>query len=459
VSALLAKTLRSSTFKLALLFIGIFGAAVVALFGYVYWATTSFLFSQSDHALTTELSALTKTYASAGRAGLVYAIQQRIADQPFEDSVYVLADPSFLPLVGNVAIWPDVAVGSSGLTNFYAFEGRSPLRVKYDTLADGNHLLVGRAVHGLDQFAREIDTALAFAIGLIFVLAAVASVSVTRRTVGRIESINTTSRAIMQSGLDQRIPVRGTHDEWDELAANLNMMLDRIEALMGEVRQVTDNVAHDLRTPLARMHARLEKAYHAQRVGDHDRSLIGDIMVDLEGVLHMFSSLIRISQVEAYRHAAAFRPVSLNDIAQDVVDLFDATAEDKGVRLRTIGDQRAFVLGDRDLLFDAVANLVDNAIKYGCKADQITVEVKYDVALAVISVTDHGPGIPVSERQHVFKRFYRLERSRRAPGNGLGLSLVAAVARLHSARIEMIDNFPGLTIQLFFPSSAPSSDR
>jgi signal transduction histidine kinase len=457
VSALLAKTLRSSTFKLALLFIGIFGVAVIALFGYVYWSTTSYLFGQSDNALATELAALKKSYDGAGRNGLISAIQQRIADPPLDGSVFLLADPSFQPVVGNLAIWPEGAVGSRGSTNVNENGGPWPLRVKYDTLSDGSHLLVGRAVDGLQQFAHEIDAAFAVGTILVFVLAAVASVSVTRRTVGRIESINATSRAIMQSGLDQRIPIRGTQDEWDELAANLNMMLDRIEALMGEVKQVTDNVAHDLRTPLARMHARLEKGYHRQRTGDYDPSLIGDIMTDLEGVLHMFSSLIRISQVEAYGRTAAFRLVSLSDVAHDVVELFDATAEDKGVRLTATGDKRAVILGDRDLLFDAVANLVDNAIKYGCEADQVAVEVNHNETNAVISVTDHGPGIPASERQHVFKRFYRLEGSRGAPGNGLGLSLVAAVARLHGARVEMIDNLPGLKIQLLFPSPVLSS--
>jgi signal transduction histidine kinase len=318
-------------------------------------------------------------------------------------------------------------------------------------------LLVGKDIDDLDEFAQKIYAALALSIALIFVLAGVASVSVTRRTVGRIEAINVTSRAIMQSGLGQRIPMRGTRDEWDELAANLNSMLDRIEALMGEVKQVTENVAHDLRTPLARMRGRLEKAYNKQRDGDYDQSLIGDTMADLEGVLRMFSSLTRISQIEAYDRTAAFRSVNLVEIASEVVELFDAAAEDKGGHLKVVGDRSVLATGDRDLLFDAVANLVDNAIKHGRDAGQVTVEVKESDGGAVISVADDGPGIPVDECQHVFKRFYRLEQSRRTPGNGLGLSLVAAVARLHGARIEMVDNVPGLKFQLWFPSPTKSN--
>jgi signal transduction histidine kinase len=453
---LLAKTLRSTTFKLALVCIAIFGALVFALLGYVYWSTASFVRTRSDRAITAELAMLKKVYVSAGRSGLVAMITQRLGDQSFEGSVYLLASASFAPLAGNLADWPSTITNSSGSGGFSGREGRPQLRAAFETLPDGSHLLVGKDIDELQEFSRRIKAALALSILLIFVLAGVASVSVTRRTVGRIESINATSRAIMQSGLGQRILLRGTRDEWDELAANLNSMLDRIEALMGEVKQVTDNVAHDLRTPLARMRGRLEKAYKIQRNGDYDQLLIGDTMADLEGVLRMFSSLTRISQIEAYDGTAAFRPVNLVEIAREVVELFEAAAEDKGKHLKSVGDRPVLVRGDRDLLFDAIANLVDNAIKYGREAGQVIVEVKMSDGGATISVADDGPGIPVDEYPQVFKRFYRLERSRRTPGNGLGLSLVAAVARLHGVHIEMIDNAPGLQIQLQFPSPTKS---
>ena len=449
---LLAKTLRSRTFKQALIWIAIVGGVIFALLGYVYWATASYVRSRSDHAIMAELAILQKAYASAGRSGLIAAIAQGLAGQRFEGGVYLLADPSFSPLAGNLADWPSAMKGSSGWGNFYARAGRSLLWATFETLPDGSHLLVGKDVDDLDEFAQKIKVAMALCILWIFALGGAVSVSITRRTVGRIEAINATSRAIMQSGLGQRIPLRGTRDEWDELAENLNSMLDRIEALMGEVKQVTDNVAHDLRTPLARMRGRLEKAYDKQRDGDDDQSLIGDTMADLDGVLRMFSSLTRISQIEAFERTAAFRSVNLVEIASEVVELFDAAAEDKRGHLKIVGDQSVLATGDRDLLFDAVANLVDNAIKHGRDAGQVTVGVEETDGGAVISVADDGPGIPVAEYQHVFKRFYRLERSRRTPGNGLGLSLVAAVARLHGARIEMVDNAPGLKIELRFPS-------
>jgi methyl-accepting chemotaxis protein len=235
---LLAKTLRSSAFKLALIWIGIFGALVLALFSYVYWSTATYVQGGSDRAIAAEQMILRKVYDSTGRRGLIAAIEDRIADERFEGGIYLLADPSFTPVAGNLKVWPSTPKGSKGWDNFSAREwepdaaDRPVLRATFDTLPDGYHLLVGKDIEDLDEFAKKIKTALLWGVALIFVLAGVASVSVTRRTVGRIEAINATSRAIMQRGLGNRIPLRGTRDEWDQLAENLNSMLDRIEALM-----------------------------------------------------------------------------------------------------------------------------------------------------------------------------------------------------------------------------------
>jgi signal transduction histidine kinase len=260
-----------------------------------------------------------------------------------------------------------------------------------------------------------------------------------------------TSRAIMESGLGRRIPIRGTQDEWDLLAQNLNSMLERIETLMAEVKQVSDNVAHDLRTPLARMRGRLEKASIAKNAPDHDQSLISETMADLDDVLRMFSSLMRISRIEAANQTTAFRIVNLGEIATEVAELFDAAAESKGGRVEVFGDKTARISADRDLLFDAISNLVDNAVKHGREDGLVSIRLDQKDGEAILSVSDNGPGIPLAEFEHVFKRFYRLERSRGMPGNGLGLSLVAAVARLHGASIRLVDNAPGLRVELRFP--------
>jgi signal transduction histidine kinase len=457
---LLAKTLTSSTFKLALIAIGTFGVIVSAIFSYVYLSTSSYVRSRSDRAIMTEYASLQGAYARSGRDGLIALIQRRIADKGLADNVYLLADPSSAVVAGNLKGWPSTVTAARGWTEFRAGEplpgatNRPLLRAMLETFPGGDRLLVGRDISELDSFTDQIKTAVISGVALIFVLAGVASILVTRRTVGRIESINAASRAIMLSGLDKRIPLRGSHDEWDRVAENLNLMLDRIETLMGEVKQVSDNVAHDLRTPLTRMRGRLEKAYHGRRMAEDDQSLIGDTIADLDAVLRIFSSITRIAQIETQARKGAFRTVNLVEIASEVVELYDAAAEPDGTRLTVVGDVEVLVTGDRDLIFDAIANLVDNAIKHGRPGGHVVVANENIDGAPVISIADDGPGIPAGEYEHVFKRFYRLEHSRYTPGNGLGLSLVAAVARLHGARIEMLDNSPGLKFKLWF--SAPA---
>jgi signal transduction histidine kinase len=235
------------------------------------------------------------------------------------------------------------------------------------------------------------------------------------------------------------------------LAQNLNSMLERIEELMAEVKQVSDNVAHDLRTPLTRMRGRLEKAGIEKSASDRDQALINETISDLDDVLRMFSSLTRISQIEATNQKITFRTLNLVEIATAVGDLFDASAESKGGRVEVIGDKSVRISADRDLLSDAISNLVDNAIKHGRDGGIVIVSVEQKDGGAVLSIADDGPGIPPDEVEHVFKRFYRLERSRSRPGNGLGLSLVAAVVRLHGARVALYDNRPGLRVELQFP--------
>jgi signal transduction histidine kinase len=466
VSGLLAKTVRSTTFRLALISIAVFGAVVLGLFGYVYWSTTTFVLSRSDAAIAADAAGLRLADNASGRDGLTRAIAQRLAEAPAGGRVYLLADASFRPIAGNLKQWPAGADETPGWIAFHAdalkatAPGRqSAFRARWQTLPDGSHLLVGRDIDDLERFARQIRAALAFAIALLVVIAGVAGFSVTRRTVGRIEAINATSRAIMDSGLSQRIPLRGSHDEWDQLAQNLNSMLERIEGLVGEVKEVSDNVAHDLRTPLTRMRGRLEKAGAAPRDPAADRALIAATIADLDDVLRIFSSLTRIAQIETVDRTAAFRPVDLVEIATEVAELFDAAAEDRGGRIEVTGEAAIFVTADRDLLFDAMANLVDNAIKHGRDGGHVVVSIALNGEGAFVTVADDGPGIPADEFAHVFRRFYRLERSRRTPGNGLGLSLVAAIARLHGARIALSNNAPGLKAELHFPLADKADTR
>ena len=457
---LLAKTLTSTTFKLALIAIGTFGVIVSAILGYVYLSTASYVRGRSDRAIQIEISNLQEVYERSGRDGLIDAVRGRMAHEGFSDHVYVLVDPSSRVLAGNLKAWPQAAAEPSGWVEFRQTSSlanaaaRPLIRGMIEIFPDGDRLLVGQDISDLDGYTAHIKTAVIAVVGLIFALAGLASVLVTRRTVARIEQINATSRAIMLSGLDKRIPLRGSNDEWDRVAENLNLMLARIETLMEEVKQVTNNVAHDLRTPLTRMRGRLEKAYSRQRSGEHDQALIGDTIADLDAVLRIFTSITRIAQIESQAREGAFRTVNLVEIAAEVVELYDAAAEQDGTRLTIVGDSEVLVTGDRDLIFDAIANLVDNAIKHGRAGGRVVVTSENVDGSPAISIVDDGPGIPVDQREHVLKRFFRLEHSRYTPGNGLGLSLVAAVARLHDARIEMLDNSPGLKFTLRFAAPA-----
>jgi len=253
-------------------------------------------------------------------------------------------------------------------------------------------------------------------------------------------------------GLGNRIPLRGTRDEWDGLAANLNSMRDRIQEMAEWNRQVSDNIAHDLRTPLTRLRGRLEKACSQEPDLLGYRELVADALGELDEILKTCSSLLRISQIENRDRTAAFGQINLTEIVREVVDLFDPTAEEQKICLQFFGSEPQFVCGDRDLLFDAISNLVDNAIKQGGRRGEVRIAADRRSEGPVLSIADRGPGIPAEERRKVMKRFYRLEGSRNSPGNGLGLSLVAAVADLHDVEIIMADNAPGLSVELHFPA-------
>ena len=458
---LLSKTLRSSTFRLAILYVCLFGASVAALFGYVYWSTTTYIKKRYDTMVAADSRELLGTFARTGREGLIRELRSHEATAPADGDVYILAGGDYTPIAGNLKDWPVVARAGDGWVEFSPpnwrpnAKHRPLLRALVTSLPDGSHLLAGEEIDDMVAFGRTINRGLALGVTLLCLLAAAAGISVTRRTVARIEAVNATSRAVMASGLGKRIPTRGTKDEWDQLAQNLNSMLERIEELVRGIKEVSDNIAHDLRTPLMRMRGRLEVALRTQRNGDADEALIARTVAELDEVLKTFSSLLRISAVEARERTVGFGAVDLGKLAAEVVDLFDAAAEERGVHLRCSAAATQPVLGDRDLLFEALSNLIDNALKHGQSDIEVTVEP--DRAMGVrLTVRDHGPGIPIGERKHVFQRFYRLERSRSTPGNGLGLSLVQAVAQIHFAEVCLLEARPGLAVELKFPAMAIS---
>ncbi|MFL5266090.1 MAG: sensor histidine kinase [Stellaceae bacterium] len=455
---LLSKTLHSSTLKLAFIYVIVFSFVIFTIIGYAYWSAMQYVADKSDQNVMTEYNVLAGTYRRLGKNNLVALIDRRLVDPYFSEWKYLLTDPSLNYVAGNLKLWPVTLRTDKNWGSFVAGEwqqestDRTLVRATYQLLPDGSHLLVGRKADDRKLLSKKIRTSLVWAASAFFVLAAAAGISTSRRSVARIEEIIATSREIIRTGLRERIPLRGTGDEWDGLADNLNSMLDRIEDLVEANQQVSDSVAHDLRTPLTRIRGRLEKAYGQQLDLDQHHALIGDVITQLDEVLRTFASLLRITQIERADRKNPFQTIDLTEIAREVVELFDPAAEENFVRLRITVSEPLNVDGDRDLLFDAISNLVDNAIKHSGGGGEVTIALSHRADGPVLSVADRGPGIPVEEHRNVLRRFYRLERSRNSPGNGLGLSLVAAVVNLHDARLVMANNSPGLKIELHFPT-------
>ena len=450
-----SELLRTSTFRLALLYMALFAGSALLLLGFIYWSTVAFMANQTDATIEAEIVGLAEQYRERGLKGLVGTIAERLERDPESSSVYLLASRSYTPLAGNLTGWPDAEPTPSGWLNFEFKDPRADGRVFHARarsflLEGGLHLLVGRDTRELKATQQLIVRALLWGLAITVALALVGGLTMSRSTVRRIEQINQTSREIMSGDLSRRVPTTGAADDFDQLAVNLNAMLDEIERLMGGVRQVSDNVAHDLRTPLTRLRNRLEQL--RSELGDtspHQQHVERSI-ADADQLLSTFGALLRIARIEAGGHRPDLVPVDLGALVQDAAELYEALAEDKSLQLETSIASSATIQGDRDLLFQAVANLLDNAVKYTPDGGRVALGVRRAGNAIDVTVSDTGPGIPAEERDKVVERFYRLERSRRTPGSGLGLSLVAAVARMHRAVLLLEDNAPGLEATLRF---------
>ena len=450
------RLLRSSTFRLAVLYMALFGASVAVLLTFIYWSTAGYMALQTDDTIEAEVTGLAERYRLSGLDGLIRSIDERVSRKPNGDAVYLLTDDQLTPLIGNLDRWPRVARDSDGWLNFDLEQATSEGEVTHRgrarpfTLRGGYRLLVGRDMQELDATRSLIVRAIAWGLAITVMMALAGGIMLSRRTMRRLEAINETSRRIMRGDLSRRVPTRSSNDDFDQLADNLNGMLDTIEELMEDVRRVTDNVAHDLRTPLTRLRNRLE---NLKSDNDADKSSIEAALADADGLLDTFNALLRIASIESGRRRAAFKSIPLDDVVRDVTELYEPLAEQKQQKLDVSVPDDVRIQGDRDLLFQAFANLLDNAIKYTPQGGSIRVTLDDGASGPRIRIIDSGPGIPQQSRDKVFKRFFRLEESRHTPGNGLGLSLVEAVARLHNASIKL-GGEPGLDVSLAFPKAA-----
>lgn len=452
-----ARLLRTTTFRVALVYIWLFTASVLIILGAIYYTTTGFLDRQAGETIAAELEGLREQYRQRGLRGLVQVIEQR-SRQPRTNALYLFVDRTANPIAGNLSHWPAVEPDDGGWVEFVLADmpaveggGTHRARARAFTLPGGFRLLVGRDLRERGEFQDRLVSSLAWAVVLTIGLGTIGGILISRDVMRRVDAINRTTRRIMTGELHQRIEVSAGGDELDELARNLNAMLDRIERLMQEMRHVAESVAHDLRTPLTRLRSRMELALLETRGQDAARSSLQDALDEADRLLATFQALLSIAEAEAGHLKSAFSEVDLADLVREMVELYEPLAEEKGV---TLGAELrdAPIRGHRHLLAQAVANLLDNAVKYTPAGGRIAVRVRPDAGpgIAELTVADSGPGIPEAERERVLRRFVRLERSRSTPGNGLGLAMVDAVARLHGAALVLDDNRPGLLVRLRF---------
>ena len=446
--------LHTNAFRIAAVYFVLFAASVLALLVFFYFSTADFLEREIEATVDAEIRGLQEQHDFQG---LVEVIHERSAPGRADNMLYLLTDPLLNPLAGNLSQWPREA--RQVRPGWFLFPIKVSTRNGPEThnvlcsvfvLGNGDHLLVGRDLRDATVFRIRILTTLAWS-GLIALgLGIAGGVIMTRNMLRRVEAVAKTTEQIIRGDFAQRVPLSGSGDEFDQLGSNLNVMLDQIERLMAGMRQVTDNIAHDLRTPLSRLRARLEVTLLEKPDTGRYAEALRETISEADQLLGTFNALLSIAEAEAGSRRDTATVVDLAEIARAVAELYEPVAEEKGLVLRFDAPRPVNVRGDRHLLSQAIANLLDNALKY-TPAGNVALSVRGADQTARVEVADSGPGIPADRREAVFDRFVRLEGSRSTPGNGLGLSLVRAVARLHDGTATLEDNNPGLKAILTLP--------
>lgn len=465
-----ARVFRTTAIKLALIYLAALTLASGAVLVYLSQNTATVLRDQIVETVDAEISGLADRYQVAGIRGLVATVDAR-SRRPGA-SLYLVTDFAANQLVGNIEELDDrVLAGESGELQrvVYTPIGGGAQRaalVRVFQLSGGFRLLVGRDLQEQQYFRSLLAEAMRFWLFVLAALGLVTWVFVSRRVLKRIDAMTATSRRIMSGDLAERLPVEGSGDEFDRLAIGLNTMLTRIESLMQGLKEVSDNIAHDLKTPLTRMRNRLEEALRQDAAGagggGDARMVLEQAIEDCDGLIRTFDALLRIARVEAGSSGASFAEFDAGALVQEVAELYAPVVEDAGGVLESVAGEGLVLSANRELIVQALINLVENALKYARQdeGDAVRVELRalregLDIVLAV---SDDGPGIADADKERVQQRFVRLEESRSAPGSGLGLSLVAAVARLHGGRLELADGSPGLVARLRLPANREAGE-
>ena len=443
-------------FRIVAVYLTVFAISAAAIVGFTYWNTARALNAQTDQIVEADISGLAERYQRFGLAGLTDAIVNRSAHGGA--ALYLLSDSDKHPIVGNLDTWPELAQAGGDNVEF-DYERRVGSRSEQRrargrefALTGGFQLLVARDIAERYQTEKLFSTTLPYTVLLMVLLGLAGGIVISRNFLARLDLINRTSREIMAGDLSRRLPLGQGGDEFDTLARNLNRMLERTERLMRGMRDVTDSIAHDLRTPLNRLRNRLEGVLHwidpESKAGTEIEAAVGET----DRLIGTFNALLLIAEAEAGVAREAMAPVDLRVIVEGVAELYAPLAEEKDISLTITPSGSAIVQCNQSLVSQALANLIDNAIKYTPSGGHVTILVEDTPAGIALRVADSGPGIPPEDRNRVLERFVRLEASRHSPGTGLGLSLVAAVARLHDAKLELADNKPGLKASLLFPT-------
>ncbi len=447
--------IRSAGVRFAVVYAMIFGLSALALAFSIWYSTVGLLERQVQIAIRNDATALSDHFEVGGMASLVAAINERLADNIDGDVIYLLVDPLGNRVAGNFSAWPN---GLNQTSTWYELPtvlhgSHSVALLRAFALPGGSQLLVGRDVTSRAQLRHLLQVGLLWAMAIMFALGLLGAVVIRSMFRRMIQDISHTTRAISRGDLSRRVNISGNGDEFDELADNINDMLDRIARLMDGVRQVSNSIAHDLRTPITRARARLEDAaLHAHRPEDL-RSAIERATIDLDAIIAVFQALLRIAEIEAGSRRSAFAELDLVPLLTDIDELYYDVAEERGLRLETHFAGPLHFWGDRELMQQAITNLLDNALKFSAPGTTISFTAKEEDTVISIAVGDRGPGLSAGDRERATERFFRAESARNTPGSGLGLALVAAVAQNHSGTLRLLDNHPGLLAIITCPVS------
>lgn len=459
---------NTTALRLVIRYLLVYAVVLGIALGAFAWITGRYVNANIEAGLKADLSSVIAEYRKTGVAGASAEIQRLTSSEQSQGRFFLLLSNAGEKIAGNLHAWPEESeISLQGVIESAWLEDNVlPIKVEDDEVywpvvatlfPSGERLLVTQSVEQVEEL-NELVELLVEVLGIAILLSIAMGVSIGRTILRRIETVSDTAAEIMAGDLSTRIAISARNDEFDTLAGRLNTMLDRIQALIAGIRDVTDNVAHDLRSPLTRLRNHLEITLLEKRSEQEYRDAIERAVEDTESLINTFNSLLRIAQVESGNHREQWQVFDLGALVVDLANIYRPLAEEKGQQLNDSGLEVYRVFGNADLIAQTFSNLLDNAVKYTPEGGRIDLKMRRVQGSVEVKISDTGPGISEADRKRVFERFTRLEASRNLPGNGLGLSLVQATCRLHGAEIDLSDAAPGLAVVIRLPLAAPDSE-